>query len=199
MIHHLLVLEAPWNEDTIRSNSVWPFVSEYCRIREIEAHRQHFTDLASFRHWVRCYSNEKLDGRRLLYIAAHGNPGSLAALSRSLNASSIIDSLAEAPKIDYVHFGSCLFGNHGNLDRLMQQAAHLRWAAGYDVEIPWIESMAFDLMFWSKVDGRCEDDETPRRQPHRGVTDLLGYASPLAEKLGFRFYYRHSGRLRCLP
>jgi hypothetical protein len=198
VIHHLLVLEAPWNGDTIRSTSVWPFVSEYCRVHDIEAHRQHFTDLASFRHWVRCYNDEKLDGRRLLYIAAHGNPGSLGALTRSLNASSVIDTLAEAPKIDYVHFGSCLFGNPGNLDRLMQRAAHLRWAAGYDVEIPWIESMAFDLMFWSKVDG-THDEDAPRRQPHRGVTDLLGYTDKLAGKLGFRFHYRRGAQVLSLP
>jgi len=199
VIHQLLVLEAPWNDDTIRSTSVWPFASEYCRVHGIEAHRQHFTDLASFRHWVRCYNAERLDGRRLLYVAAHGSHGSLSALTRSLNASSVIDTLADAPKIDYVHFGSCLFGNPGNLDRLMQRAEHLRWAAGYDVEIPWVESTAFDLMFWSKVDGSREDDETPRRQPHRGVADLLAYTGPLAERLGFRFHYRRGERVLCLP
>lgn len=198
MIDHLLVLEAPWDSGSIRSTSVWPFVSEYCRVHGIEAHRQHFTDLASFRHWVRCYNDEKLEGRRLLYVAAHGNPGSLGALTRSLNASSVIDTLAEAPRIHYVHFGSCLFGNHANLERLMQRATHLRWAAGYEVEIPWIESTAYDLMFWSKVDGTHDADE-PRRQPHTGVAELLGYTGPLAEKLGFRFHYRRGGGLYCLP
>lgn len=128
-----------------------------------------------------------------------GNPRSLGALTRSLNASSVIDTLAEAPRIDYVHFGSCLFGNHANLERLLREARHLRWAAGYDVEIPWIESTAFDLMFWSKVDGSREDDETPRRQPHTGVADLLGYTDKLAERLGFRFHYQRGERVLCLP
>ena len=192
MIKSILVLESPWDTESLRAQSVWPFVSEFCHIMGIEPLYRTFHDSASLSHWVDVYHHEHQGSSKLLYIAAHGHRSRLSALT-SVNHSTVADILKRAKSIDYVHFGSCWFGNEESLTRLMKSARHVRWIAGYDTDISWVESTLFDILFWHRVLFR-DDDHKGKHQAT--LMNELYQNNPLAKEMGFTICHRR-GRTVC--
>jgi len=189
MFKSILVLEAPWSSDSVESSSVWPMIREFAAVRGIKAFHQTFFDKASFEHWVEAYDKEEVAGPKLLYIACHGRNGQLGGLSKNLNRSSVQKAVQNASNISFVHFGSCWFGSENNLHELMEAAPHLRWAAGYDKPIDWLDSTLFDILLWGRIESR--DADTHRKKTHTLAGELIGQVQGLADQLGFRFQYRY--------
>src|SRR5579862_3235608 len=127
MFKTILVLESPWDSKSVRSKSVWPFVSEFARATDIKAFHQSFSDKNSFCYWIARYNKEKLANPKLLYVAAHGRDGRISGLQKDINGITIRAALKKAKKIKYVHFGSCLYGTPHNLTQLLKEARHLSW------------------------------------------------------------------------
>jgi len=192
MIKSILVLESPWDTESLRSQSVWPFVSEFCHIMGVEPLYRTFHDSASLAHWVEVFHSEHQASSKLLYVAAHGHRSRISALT-AVNHSTVADILKRAKSIEYVHFGSCSFGNEVSLRGLMKAARHVRWIAGYDTDISWVESTLFDILFWHRVLFR--DDETKGKHQTTLMTELY-QNNPLAKEMGFTVCYRR-GRSVC--
>ncbi len=169
-------------------------VREFASARGLKAFHQTFFDKSSFQHWVRAYNNEPIGGSKLLYVAAHGDNGRLAGLKKDMNRSTIISTLAANENIKFVHFGSCLFGSEANLKELLVEAEHIRWAAGYDEQVDWIDSTLFDILFWGRIESRYDD--TRGRKTHTLVADLVNQVHGLAEQLGFRLQYRYGAAIK---
>jgi hypothetical protein len=196
MFKTMLVLESPWEDCSVESTSVWPFVSEFARVREIKAFRQSFSDVKSFKHWVNCFHKEKLRGPKLLYIAAHGTDGRISALKASINGKTIAATIKRAKSIEYVHFGSCLFGTNKNLTALLKNAKHLKWAAGYESSVDWVDSTLLDILLWGRIESR--DDGSKGKRTHTLAAELLCEVGGLAKALGFRFQYRYGNKIKSL-
>lgn len=189
MFKKIFVLESSWDEsEPLKNSSVMPFISEFAKQREIKAYHQVFTDTKSFEHWVKAFNKES-NGDALLYIASHGNYGSLEALNSKIQRTTVIDRISKAKNIPYVHFGSCHFGNRITLNLLMKRSKHLKWAAGYMEEVDWMESTLFDLFIWSRIspNGRTEKN----RKTHSIVEELMNiHLNSFAKEFQFRFLYR---------
>jgi hypothetical protein len=192
----ILVLESPWDDTSVESASVWPLVKEFARARNIRAHHQTFLDKSSFLHWVKVFNDEKLSDPKLLYVAAHGNNARISGLQKSINKSTITTALSNAPNIDFVHFGSCLYGSEKNLTALLTAASHLKWAAGYDKQVDWVDSTLFDILLWGRIESR--DDPSKGKKTHTLATELIGEVSGLAKNLGFRFQYRYGQQIKSI-
>lgn len=171
------------------SSSVWPLIREFAAVRGIKAFHQTFFDKASFEHWVDAYDREAIAGPKLLYIACHGSNGQLSGLSKNLNRTSIQQAVQAARNISCVHFGSCLFGSEKNLEELMNAAPHLRWVAGYDKKVDWVDSTLFDILLWGRIESRDEDSHG--RKTHTLANELMEQVEGLTDHLGFRFHYRY--------
>lgn len=189
MFKSILVLESPWDAESVDSPSVWPMVREFAAARGVKAFHRTFLDRASFKHWVEAYNDEDLPSPKLLYIASHGNNGRISGLQKDINRATIISALSAAENISFAHFGSCLFGSKKNLDELLESAKHLRWAAGYTATVDWVDSTLFDILFWGRIESR--DEKTKGRKTHTLVCDLLEEVHGLANSLGFRLHYRY--------
>lgn len=189
MFKSILVLEAPWDNMSLESSSVWPLIREFASVRDIKAFHQTFFDKASFEHWIKAYNEMEIAGPKLLYIACHGRNGQLAGLSNNLNRTSVQNVLQAARNISSVHFGSCLFGSEKNLQQLLDAAPHLRWVAGYDKEVDWVDSTLFDILLWSRVESR--DKASYRKKTHTLVSEMIDQVEGLANQLGFHFQYRY--------
>lgn len=189
MFKSILVLEAPWNNDSLESSSVWPMIREFAAVRDIKAFHQTFFDKASFEHWIKAYDEMAIAGPKLLYVACHGGNGQLGGLSKNLNRSSIQTAVQAASSISFVHFGTCLFGSEKNLKKLLEAAPHLRWVAGYDKEVDWIDSTLFDILLWGRIESR--DEDSYRKKTHTLTSELIGQVQGLADQLGFCFQYRY--------
>ena len=193
MFRSILVLESPWDSASVKSTSVWPFVSEFAKVRGIDAFYQTFSNAEAFKHWIACYNKEKLSEPRMLYVAAHGTEGRISGLKRSMNATSIEQVLAKAKNISHVHFGSCLYGTERNLQSLLLKAKHLTSAAGYEKPVEWVDSMLLDIMLWGRVVGR--DDSNKNIKTHTLIRNLLKEIPGLSQGLGFHFRYRYGKQI----
>jgi len=189
MFKSILVLEAPWDSGSLESSSVWPMIREFASMRNIKAFHQTFFDKSSFEHWIKAYDEMAIAGPKLLYIACHGSNGQLAGLSKNLNRTSIQSAIQAAHNIRFVHFGSCLFGSEKNLQNLLDAAPHLRWVAGYDKEVDWVDSTLFDILLWGRIESR--DKDTYRKKTHTLANELIDQVQGLADQLGFHFQYRY--------
>lgn len=194
MFKSILVLESPWDSESVDSPSVWPMVREFAAVRRIKAFHRTFLDRGSFQHWVQAYDTESIPGPKLLYVASHGVDGRISGLRKDINRTTIISTLSDAENISFVHFGSCLFGSEKNLHELLEAAEHIRWAAGYDQEVDWVDSTLFDILLWGRIESR--DAETRGRKTHTLVTDLVEQVHGLAGHLGFRLQYRYGDAIK---
>ncbi|MGE5412256.1 MAG: hypothetical protein ACM3MI_14945 [Clostridiales bacterium] len=185
MFNSILVLESSWEENTIKSTSTWPFVSGFATVANIEAYHRIFTDKDSFEKWVRVFNKDRSIGdQKLLYIASHGSLGRIAGINRQ----TICNLLSKCHNIKYVHFGSCLFGQVSNLEWVLDNNRHLKWTAGYECEVDWIDSTLFDLLMWNRIYRiKPDDKESKFIKP---IKKLLSETIDLNKNLEFNFVYR---------
>lgn len=198
MFRSILVLESPWESKSVKSTSVWPFISEFANAMDLYAYHQIFTDTKSFCHWINVFNKEKnITMPKLLYVAAHGGVKQICALENKINGSTIIEKLKKSKTINYVHFGSCLFGNIGNLELLLKKVKHIKMAAGYKETVDWVDSTAFELMLWQRIVTREED--TKNLKLHTIVNKFVDDEVPdLAKNLGFRCSYRYGKGIKTI-
>jgi hypothetical protein len=196
MFKSILVLESPWDTASVKSKSVWPFVSEFAKAMDLRAFHQAFSDKISFCHWINVFNKEKAASQKLLYVAAHGTDGRISGLQKAINGTTIVTALKKAKNVKYVHFGSCLYGSESNLASLLRTAKHISWAAGYDKSVDWVDSTLFDVMLWGRIARR--DAETKGLRTHTLAQELMKEIPGLAQNLGFRFQYRYGKNVKSL-
>ena len=192
MFKEIFVLESSWDsKDPLVHNSIMPFVAEFAKQREMKAYHQIFTDSRSFKHWITEFNKSNKNGA-LLYIASHGNKGSLHALHGGINRNTVVSCLKSARNIKFVHFGSCLFGNQENLRLILKKSKHIQWVAGYYKSVDWIDSTLFDILLWGRITPSGRANEQKNTKTHTIVKDIVeNQVQGLAKELGFNFAYRY--------
>jgi hypothetical protein len=190
----ILVLECPWDSESVEGLSVWPFFKEFANAARTKAYFQAFNDKKSLKHWIDVFDRKAGSSKKLLYIAAHGEDGRISGLKNSINATTILNMFAECESIDYVYFGSCFFGTDRNLASLLDANNNLKWVTGYTAPVDWINSTLFDLLFIRRV--LIREDEDKGRSQHTMALDFIeGEAAGLSSKLSFNFNYRYDNKI----
>lgn len=190
----MLVLECPWDSESVEGKSVWPFFKEFANASHTKAYFQTFNDKKSLKHWIDVFDDKASSSKKLLYIAAHGEEGRISGLKNAINATTILNMFAGCKSIDYVYFGSCFFGIDRNLASLLDANENIKWAAGYKESVDWVNSTLFDLLFLRRV--LIRDDEDKGRSQHTMAIDFVGSdAAGLSEKLCFNFNYRYDNKI----
>lgn len=197
MIRTIFVLEAiTWNSKAHESYSVFPFVGEFAKVSGLKTFHQTFSDSKSFRHWVRIFDQSKSSKPKLLLIACHGEKKWLKGFQTKIEFSKVSLACREASNVENVHFATCGFGSERNLSMILNHCPNLKWVSGYARNVDWVESMLFDILFMA----RMVDIE----KPFKGISfqgrvrNLLSENLTLAERLGFRFHYRHGESLKSI-
>ncbi len=199
MFKSILVLESTWEKNSLKPISVWPLVEGFANAAELKAFHRNFSDTESFKYWISIFNNKKNNypSPKLIYIAAHGTYNQVSSIGNNINRDTIFNTLKKAKNIEYVHFGSCLFGNNENLQTLLKTARHIRMAAGYNESVDWVDSTAFDLMLWQRISTREENVKNKKLQTV--VEDYVNNeVAGLAKKLGFRCKYRYGKSVRSI-
>jgi len=194
MFKSILVLESIWDSTTVKSKSVWPFVSEFANVNGINAYHQVFTDKDSFCHWIKLFDKERATKPKLLYIATHGNIARISGLNHEINFNTILSEIRKTKTIQYVHFGTCYIGNPENLKLLLEKSKKVTMVSGYNKEVDWIDSTLFDIMLWGRIISRENNDKG--KKSHSVVKDFVSEeVLGLADNLGFQFAYRYGDRI----
>ena len=147
-----LVLESYWSEDLTQHESVQPFIKGLCDLNQWEFHYRTFDSSNDLSFWIRSFQKIRRSRKtKLVYIASHGSAkGMLTTLEENIPLSKLGKALREAPSVTGLHLGACSLGKTEILKKLLKDTP-LEWVAAYDQEVPWLESTALDLLFWSWI------------------------------------------------
>jgi hypothetical protein len=100
--------------------------------------------------------------------------------------------LEPAKSIVGLHLGSCNLGQPAILEELARNTS-IEWVAAYDKEVPWLESTALDLLFWSWVYAGIPRPKRVRRLTPESAAHELYARFNYAREMGFRVVFRSSG------
>ena len=147
----ILVLESDWGEDLIDTRSTRPFVEGLASALEITAVFRTFHSGRDLEHWMHQVFLSKRKPR-IVYISTHGTGRCLypSLATRGVNLRAVLASAARGTRRQDARrgllLGACEIGN--DLENVLAAAGgRLKWAAGYQVEVPWVESTLTDVAF----------------------------------------------------
>jgi hypothetical protein len=190
-----LVLESYWSDDLAERESVQPFVKGLCDFSDWEFHYRTFDSANDLDLWIANFQKiRRARCDKIIYVATHGSPsGDLHTLEGSIRVGELIRILAEAKSVVGLHLGSCSIGQPQVLAEILEKTS-LHWVAAYQEEVPWLESTALDLLFWSWIYAGAPRRVLRRRLSPEAAAHELYEHFHYARQMGFRVLYRdHPG------
>jgi hypothetical protein len=189
-----LVLESYWSADLRERESVQPFVKGLCDLNAWEFHYRTFDSTNDLKLWIENFNTIRRAGKdKIVYLATHGNrAGKLHTLEQNIPLQSLARILKPAKSIVGLHLGSCSLGQPENLENLARKTS-VEWVAAYDQEVPWLESTALDLLFWSWIYAGAPRPKRVRRLTPEAAAHELYSRFNYARDMGFRVVFRDSG------
>lgn len=202
MRERLLVLEASWDDDFGDRRTVRPFIDGWAAQANIAYAYRAYNRTDDLRHWLDLFSRDPY--ANTLYIAGHGLGTRLVGLGdRGINIAALLIEVFKKTRgrgrarTKGLLVGACeCFGRQARERILAATNAQLDWVAGYNVELPWLESTLIDLAFLQyRYRGRDKGGATSRRgmtknrpRQHGTVATVSRWVCedyPLAELWGF--------------
>jgi hypothetical protein len=189
-----LVLESYWSEDLRERESVQPFVKGLCDLNAWEFHYRTFDSANDLRLWIRNFNSiRRSRSDKIVYLATHGSrAGKLRTLEQNIPMTTLTRILAPAKSIVGVHLGSCNLGQPTILKNLARRTS-VEWVAAYEQEVPWLESTALDLLFWSWIYAGAPRPKRNRRLSPEAAAHELYARFNYALEMGFRVVSRLPG------
>ncbi|PRY52234.1 hypothetical protein BCF74_13413 [Knoellia remsis] len=145
-------LEGEWSADLRSRDSVLPMLELLERLAQIKFIHRDVATVTEVQRYLRIWKQKRYSDYRVLYLAAHGDKGSITWSSRNRSG---LDELAIALRDTaadrYIYFGSCL--TLFNSDEVMRfaRATGARGVLGYRREVNWLESAAFDILLLPEI------------------------------------------------
>ena len=186
-----LVLESYWSEDLAQRESVLPFVKGLCDLNLWDFHYRTFDSSNDLKLWIRNFDKIRRSGAdKIVYLATHGSTaGRLWTLEEKIPIRSLAAALGPARSITGLHLGSCNLGRPRILEALITKTP-LHWVAGYDQEVPWLESTCLDLLFWSWIYAGAPRAVRSRKLTPEGAAHELYSHFHYSRQMGFRVLSR---------
>jgi hypothetical protein len=173
---------------------VQPFVKGLCDLHAWEFHYRTFDSANDLELWIKNFNTIRRGGSdKIIYLATHGSKaGRLRTLEQNIPLTKLARILKPAKSIVGLHLGSCNLGQPTILEELAHKTS-IQWVAAYDQEVPWLESTALDLLFWSWIyAGAPRPKRTRRLTPEAAAHELYARFN-YAREMGFRVVFRRPG------
>lgn len=149
----LLVLESDWGEDLVDCTSTRPFLQGLANALDITIVYRTFHTGRDLTYWLRKMFLAR-SKPRIAYISSHGDGRFLqpSLADAGIDLRRVLAAASRGTRQGHSRrgllLGACEVGR--DLDGLLAAAGgRLRWVAGYEVEVPWVESTLIDLAFLS--------------------------------------------------
>jgi hypothetical protein len=85
--------------------------------------------------------------KKIGYFACHGKKGAICAIN-DISRSKLKNIVSHLTSYDGLFFGACDFVDANTAKYFLDNSPHLRWVAGYESWIPWLEGTFNDLLFF---------------------------------------------------
>jgi hypothetical protein len=150
----VLVLECPWDPRNLSSaTSVRPFFEGWSDLFEVPLSVRSFHSTSDLDFWLDLFARPH--GPQVCYVAGHGYGGRLQDLrgggidvKRALIKAFGQSGQRVRGQNKGILLGSCEVGDSNRLEGYLETTGDdLSWVAGYDREVPWLESAHCDLLF----------------------------------------------------
>jgi hypothetical protein len=189
-----LILESYWSSDFRGRESVQPFIKGLCDYQGWEFHYRTFDSANDLRLWIKNFNAIRRSGKdKIIYLATHGSKGGkLWTLEEHIPVKALASGVRSAKSIVGLHLGSCNLGQPAILNELIRKTS-VDWVAAYDQEVPWLESTALDLLFWSWIYAGAPRAKRSRRLTPESAAHELYARFNYAREMGFRVVYRLPG------
>ena len=144
--------------------------------------------LAEFHFYLKKWTGRQFDGYPILYLAFHGEPGSIAVgegRNKTLKLDYLAEQLEGACKGRVIHFGTCstLDVNGHELNSFVRRTGACA-VSGFRTDVNWLLSAAFDLL----VLGHLQDVSFTKAGMGKLQRRLKQDAPGLRKTLGYRMW-----------
>lgn len=106
-----------------------------------------FQNAEGLRDALHAYDQGVDNRAKIAYLACHGKPGHLSAV-QDISRRKLKNILSPLTRYDGLYIGACDFLTRGNAELLLNGSPHIKWIAGYDRWVPWLEGMLCDMIFF---------------------------------------------------
>ncbi|MGD8720009.1 MAG: hypothetical protein PVH29_14455 [Candidatus Zixiibacteriota bacterium] len=180
----ILCLEGEWSGDIRREESVRPLLHILRQRGEIQYIYRQCGTKAEFEFYLR--KRKYYRDYRIVYLSFHGARGKLRiSPEEDVTLSEIAEWAQGAFKNKLVYFGSCktLKAVDAKLQDFLQKTGAAA-VAGYDKDVGWVESSAFELLFlyWAAY----------YKKPAYLLRKLASRYPRLGKLMGFKYHTRRS-------
>ena len=191
-LNGVFCLEGEWDRDLRGRRSVEPILELLERLEAIRCIHRDVATVEELQYYVGRWQERPYDGYRVLYLAMHGNSGSLHLGRDGLDLTSLGEALEGLCEGSVVYFGSCLTmdAEPGEINTFVKRTSALA-AVGYVTEVDWVETAAFEVILLEQLVRHIRD---ARRSNYifRRITEQHGeFASNLGLTIATktRVYY----------
>ncbi len=90
-----------------------------------------------------------------------------------------------------IHFGACQFLDEEKVRYFYDKPINVAWVSGYSEEIDWVDSTAFDFLFFNRIlkyHGEAKDKDEPFTIIENVTKSIKKDCSGLIRRLGFQIY-----------
>jgi hypothetical protein len=145
-------LEGEWETDLRRRDSVLPILELLERLGEIKWIHRDVATVGEAERYLKRWSQRRYDDYMVLYLATHGEKGTLLWGTReSMTLSQLAKILGDSATDCWVYLASCLtLFNESEIQQFVAQTG-VEAVLGYRRAVDWIESAAFDVILLSEM------------------------------------------------
>ena len=200
----IAVLEGKWAHNS--NVSVRPLfdVISHLHLKNIDGyHYEMFCNHAALQNaTARLAEHKDID---YMYIAAHGDEdgkGIYGTDGKLISTVQLRNNFAKFTKNAFagVYFGCCKYpSKSAALDLLHYDVpnygkSELCWVAGFSKKVDWLQSSAFDMLFFREMLAHADPESTQLQRITSVAQRLQNSVPDLAKELGFQIYTRTRGQ-----
>lgn len=175
-------LEGEWEPDLRKQASVLPVLELLERLGVLKSIHRHVATLGELEHYVSRWSQARYNDYRVLYLACHGDKGTLyISKGNEITLDQLADQLGDVAVGCYLYFGSCLTLFDERQARMFARSTGAAGVLGYRKEVDWIEGAAFEVILLSYLAEHADG----RRRPESLFKDLMKRHGELARLYKF--------------
>jgi hypothetical protein len=173
----IFCLEGDWGSNLKDKSSVRPLLDFLVQDARIDFIYRDIGTIEELQFYIRKWGQNQYKRYSIGYFAFHGEPGCIFVGRHKLTLSELADMLGRVCEGKTIYFGSCstLDVRKREMDAF-RQATRARCVCGYNEEVDWFISAAFELLLFSALTEFSRMDAIERfLKQYRGLIKKLGF------------------------
>jgi hypothetical protein len=145
-------LEGEWDRNLRLRNSVLPLLELLERLEVARSIHRDVATIEEFDYYLKRWAQKGYSDYQVLYLASHGDSGSLELGRDSVTLNELGEKLAGRAAGRTIYFGSCLtLARYDDELTSFVKKVGAKAVVGYWETIPWLESAAFELLLLERM------------------------------------------------